>query len=65
MRVSLDISLLFFHIVFKLVQALAITYDEIFQVLAVEGDVLLPKPLVDFTLITVLPRIGPLGLSRV
>jgi hypothetical protein len=29
--ISLDISPLFFHIVAKLVQALVITYDEIFQ----------------------------------
>jgi hypothetical protein len=37
-------SSLFFHIVSKLVQALVITYDKIFQALAVEGDVLLQKP---------------------
>jgi hypothetical protein len=42
-QMSLDISLLFFHIVSKLVQAFAITYNEIFQALGVEGDVLLPK----------------------
>jgi hypothetical protein len=41
---SLDISPLFFFTVQKLVQALVITYDEIFQALALEGDVLLPKP---------------------
>jgi hypothetical protein len=42
-RISLDISPLFFHTVSKLVQALVMTYDEIFQALAVEGEVLLPK----------------------
>jgi hypothetical protein len=31
----------------KHVQALVITYDEIFQTLAVEGDVLLPKTFLD------------------
>jgi hypothetical protein len=44
---SLDISPLFFHVVSKLVQALVITYYEIFQALAIEGDVLLPKPFLD------------------
>jgi hypothetical protein len=43
---SLDISLLFFHTVPELVQALVITYDDIFQGLTVEG-VLLPKPFLD------------------
>jgi hypothetical protein len=43
-RIPLDISPLFFHIVSELVQALVITYSEIFQALAVEGDVLLLKP---------------------
>jgi hypothetical protein len=43
----LDISPLFFHIVPKLIQALVIMYDEISQALAVEGDVLLPKPFPD------------------
>jgi hypothetical protein len=42
------ISPLFFHIVPNLVQALVITYEEIFQALAVQGDVLLPKPFLDF-----------------
>jgi hypothetical protein len=46
---SLDISPLFFHIVSKLVQALFITYDEIFQALAAERDVLLPKPFLYLT----------------
>jgi hypothetical protein len=45
--VCLDISHLFFHTGPKLVQALVITYDEIFQVLAIEGDVLLQKPSLD------------------
>jgi hypothetical protein len=58
----LDNNPLFFHIVSKIVQTLVITYDEIFQALAVEGDVLLPKPLLDCT---VHPRLGPLGLRRV
>jgi hypothetical protein len=40
----LEISPVFFHIVSKLVQALVITHSEIFQALAVEVDVLLPKP---------------------
>jgi hypothetical protein len=46
---SLDISPVFFSTVSKLVQALGITYDEIFQALAVEGDVLLPKSFLDPT----------------
>jgi hypothetical protein len=58
----LDIRPVFFHVVSKLVQALAITYDEIFQVLAVEGDVLLSKPFLDLTPPTALSRIDPLGL---
>jgi hypothetical protein len=63
--IYLDISLLFFHVVSKLVQALVITYDEDFQALAVEGDVLLPKPFLDPTPPTAQPRLGPLVLSRV
>jgi hypothetical protein len=43
-RVCLDITLLLFNTVPKLVQALVIMYDEIFQAVAVEGDVLLPNP---------------------
>jgi hypothetical protein len=54
-RMSLDTSSLFFHIVSKLVQALVITYDEIFQALAEEGDVLFPKPFLDPTPLTVQP----------
>jgi hypothetical protein len=40
---SLDISPLFFHIIPKLFQAHAIMYNDIFQALVVEGDILLPK----------------------
>jgi hypothetical protein len=46
-RIHLGISPLFFHIVLKLVQALLIKCDEIFQAVAVKGDVLLPKPFLD------------------
>jgi hypothetical protein len=46
-RTCLDISPLFFHTFPRVVQGLVITYDEIFQALAVEGDVLLPKPFLD------------------
>jgi hypothetical protein len=63
--ISLDIIPLFFHIVSKLPQVLAIIYDKIFQALAAEEDVLLPKPLLDPTPPTVQPRLGPVGLSRV
>jgi hypothetical protein len=59
-RTSLDMILLFFCIVSKPVQALVITYDEIFQALAVEGDVLLPKPFLDSISPAVDPRLGPL-----
>jgi hypothetical protein len=62
-RVSLNISSVFFHTFSKLVQAL-VTHDEIFQVLAVEGDALFPKPFVEPTPSTVQPRLGPLGLLR-
>jgi hypothetical protein len=44
-RICFDISPLFFYLIPKLVQALVITYDEIYQALAVR-DVLLPKPFV-------------------
>jgi hypothetical protein len=53
---------------FQLLQALVITYDDIFQSLSVEGDVLLPKPFLDPpipTLPTVELRVGPFVLSRV
>jgi hypothetical protein len=43
-RISLDACPLFFHVVSKFVQALVIKYDEIFQALAIEGNILLPKP---------------------
>jgi hypothetical protein len=46
-RISLDISPLFFHIIPKLVQALIIKHDDTLQALAVEGDILLPKPFLD------------------
>jgi hypothetical protein len=46
-RISLDISHLFLHIVFKLVQALVITCNGIFQASVVEGDVPLLKPFLD------------------
>jgi hypothetical protein len=44
-RISLHISPLFFNTVSKPVQALVVTYYEILQALATEGDVLLPKPI--------------------
>jgi hypothetical protein len=46
-QISLDISPLFFHIFSTLDQALAITHDEVFHALAVEGDILLLKPFLD------------------
>ena len=46
-RLCLDTSPLFSHVVISLVQALLTPYDETFQSLVVEGDVLLPKPLLD------------------
>jgi hypothetical protein len=48
--ISLDISPLFFQTVSKLVQALVITCDKIFQTLAVKWDVLLPKTFLDLGL---------------
>jgi hypothetical protein len=62
MWVSSDISSLLFHIVSKLVQALVIKYDEIFQALPVGGDILLPKPFLDPTPPTIQPQQNPLGL---
>jgi hypothetical protein len=42
--IYLNISSLFFHVVYKLVQAPVIMYNEVFQALAVkDDDVLLPK----------------------
>jgi hypothetical protein len=38
------------------------TYNEIFQALAVEGDVLLPKPFMGPTPPTGQPQLSPLGL---
>jgi hypothetical protein len=40
-------SSLFFHTVPRTVQALVITYDEIFQALAIEGNFLHQKPFLD------------------
>jgi hypothetical protein len=60
--IALDISRLFFHIVSKLVQALVITCDEIFQAL-VTRDVLFPKPFLDPTPPIAQPQLSPLGLS--
>jgi hypothetical protein len=62
-QISLDISPLFFHIVSKLVQALVISYSEIFQALVVEGDILLPRPFLDPVPPTIQPHLGHLGLS--
>jgi hypothetical protein len=45
-RICSDISPPFFYIVLKLVQALLITYDEIFQALAIAG-ILQSKPFMD------------------
>jgi hypothetical protein len=59
-QISLDISSLFFHIISKLVQALVITYNEIFQALAVEGYVLNAKPFLDPTPPTIQPQLCPL-----
>jgi hypothetical protein len=61
----LNISPLFFHIVSKLVQALVITYNEIFETPAVEGDILLLKPFLDPTPPTAQPQLGPLGFPHV
>jgi hypothetical protein len=60
----LDISPLFFCIVSKLVQAPVITYDETFKALAVEEDILSPKPFLDPTPPIVEPCLGPLGLPH-
>jgi hypothetical protein len=47
----------------KLVQTLVITYDEIFQALAVEGDILLVKPFLDHRLDSVI-RLKLLTLEK-
>jgi hypothetical protein len=60
--VSSDTEPLFSHIVSKRVHALVITYDDIFQAQAVEGDVLLQKPFLDPIPPTVQPRLSLLGL---
>jgi hypothetical protein len=57
-QISLNIRPLFFHIVSKLVHAAVITYDKIFQALAVEGDVLQQEPFLDLTPPTVQPQLG-------
>jgi hypothetical protein len=49
----------------ELVQPLVITYNEIFQGLALEGDVLFLKPFLDPTPPCIQPQLGPLGQSRV
>jgi hypothetical protein len=54
-RTCLDISPLLFHAVPKLVEALVITYDQIFQALTV-GDILLPKLFLDLGIDGVLRR---------
>jgi hypothetical protein len=64
-QIRLYISPVFFRTVSKIVQALVKTYHEIFQLLMLEGDVLLPKPFIDPTPSTVQPRLGPLSFSRV
>jgi hypothetical protein len=48
--ISSDTSPLFFHVDPKFVQAPVITYDEIFQALAVEGDILLLDPTPSYSL---------------
>jgi hypothetical protein len=63
--ISLDISPLFFYVVYKLVEALIVIYDEIFQALGVKGDVLLLKPFLDCTPSTAHSRLSPLGLLHV
>jgi hypothetical protein len=40
--------LYFFYIVPQLVLALVVMYDEIFHSLTIEGDILFPKPFLDF-----------------
>jgi hypothetical protein len=57
--IYLDICPVFFHLVPRLVQAVVITYYEIFQVLAVEGDILLPKPFLDLSFYAVVKWISP------
>jgi hypothetical protein len=49
----------------KLFQLFFITYDEIFEALSVEGDVLRSKPFLQPTPPTVQPLLSPLGLSHV
>jgi hypothetical protein len=53
--IPLDISPLFFHILSKIVQALFVTYDGIFQALVVKGYILLLKPFLDPISATIQP----------
>jgi hypothetical protein len=57
-RIFWDTSPVPFYIVYKLVQALVIINDEIFQALAVEADVLLPKPFLYPIPQTAQPQLG-------
>jgi hypothetical protein len=59
----LDISPLIFP-VSKLVHAVVIKYNEFFQALAEEGDVLPPKPFLEPTSPTVQLQLKPLRLPR-
>jgi hypothetical protein len=61
----LHTSPLFFHIVSKFIHIPAIIYDEIFQALAVEGDVPLLTPIPGPFPPTAQPRLSSLALSRV
>jgi hypothetical protein len=45
---------------FFIIQVLVVILDKIFQSLAVEGNVLLPKTFLDSTPLTVQPRLDPL-----
>jgi hypothetical protein len=56
---SLDTGPLFYHTVPKLVQALVISYGEIFQPLVAEGDVLHTKPFLDLGFDGVVTRKSP------
>jgi hypothetical protein len=65
-RKCLAICPLFFQTVRKLVQALVITYDEIYQALVIEGDVLLSKPFPELGFDGVVKcDLAPLGLLHV
>jgi hypothetical protein len=47
MQICLDISLVFFHIIPKHAEAHVMTYDEVSQAPAVEGDILFLKRFLD------------------